>query len=45
MIGLVCAIATLIVLMIAVTLVSPWVGFVVDRYIDWCVKVQAKWKR
>lgn len=45
MIGLVCTIATLISLMVVVVLVAPWVGFVMDRYLEWCIKVQAKWKR
>lgn len=43
--GLVCTIAILISLMVVVVLAAPWVGFVMDRYLDWCFKVQAKWKR
>lgn len=45
MIGLVCAIIILVVLMVVVALAAPWIGFVMDKYLEWCSSVQTKWKR
>lgn len=42
---LIYTILIIIMLTIALVLVVPWVGAVTDRYLDWCLKIQSKWKR
>ena len=45
MIDLVCSIIIPIVLTVVVVLAAPWIGFVMDKYLEWCSNVQTKWKR